>query len=59
MEKRGGGINSLELVDMNNKIDSYYQIFVKFNTIDSMGANFINTCLEKITDTFKFYVEEK
>ena len=59
MEKRGGGINSLELVDMNNKIDSYYQIFVKFTTIDSMGANFINTCLEKITEIFKSYVEEK
>ena len=36
MEKRGGGINSLELLDMNNKIDNYYQIFVKFNTVDSM-----------------------
>ena len=59
MEKRGGGINSLELVDMNNKIDSYYQIFVKFTTIDSMGANFINTCLEKITEIFKSYIEEK
>ncbi len=59
MEKRGGGINSLELVDMNNKIDSYYQIFVKFTTIDSMGANFINTCLEKITQIFKSCIEEK
>ncbi len=59
MEKRGGGINSLELVDMSNKIDSYYQIFVKFTTIDSMGANFINTCLEKITEIFKSYIEEK
>ena len=59
MEKRGGGINSMELVDMNNKFDSYYQIFVKFTTIDSMGANFINTCLEKITEIFKSYIEEK
>ena len=59
MEKRGGGINSLELLDMNNKIDNYYQIFVKFNTVDSMGANFINSCLEKITDTIKFFVKEK
>ena len=59
MEKRGGGISSLELVDMNKKIHCYYQIFVKFNTIDSMGANFINSCLEKITEVFKFYIEEK
>ena len=53
MEKRGGGISSLELADMSKKINSYYQIFVKFNTVDSMGANFINTCLEKITEIFK------
>ena len=59
MDKRGGGIKSLELINMNNKIDSYYQIFVKFTTIDSMGANFINTCLEKITEIFKSYIEEK
>ena len=59
MEKRGGGISSLELADMSKKINSYYQIFVKFNTVDSMGANFINTCLEKITELFKFYVGEK
>ena len=59
MEKRGGGISSLELADMSKKINSYYQIFVKFNTVDSMGANFINTCLEKITEIFKFYVGEK
>ena len=24
-----------------------------------MGANFINSCLEKITEVFKFYIEEK
>ncbi len=59
MEKRGGGITSIELIDMNKKINCYYQIFVKFNTIDSMGANFINSCLEKITEIFKFYIEEK
>ena len=59
MEKRGGGISSLELIDMNKKINHYYQIFVKFDTVDSMGANFINSCLEKITEIFKFYVEEK
>ena len=59
MEKRGGGITSLKLVDMNDKIHNYYQIFVRLNTADSMGANFINSCLEKITDTFKFFIKEK
>ena len=59
MEKRGGGITFMELVDMNKKIHDYYQIFVKFNTIDSMGANFINSCLEKIVQAFKSHIEEK
>ena len=59
MEKRGGGISSLELIDMSEKINNYYQIFAKFSTIDSMGANFINSCLEKVTEVFKFYIEEK
>ena len=59
MEKRGGGISNLELVNMTNKINCYYQIFVKFNTIDSMGANFINSCLEKITEVFESHVKKK
>ena len=32
---------------------NYYQIEVKFETIDSMGANFINSCLEQIAETLK------
>ena len=47
MEKRGGGILDFELVDMTDKIENYYQIRVSFNTVDSMGANFINSCLEE------------
>jgi len=47
MEQRGGGVLGFELIDMSNKIDNYYQIKVSFNTVDSMGANFINSCLEE------------
>jgi hydroxymethylglutaryl-CoA reductase len=49
MEKRGGGISGLELIDLTGKIRGLYQIRVSFNTADSMGANFINGCLEGMT----------
>ena len=49
MIKRGGGINSINLIDMSRKYNNYYQLSVSFNTVDSMGANFINSCLEIIT----------
>ncbi|WP_088323740.1 hydroxymethylglutaryl-CoA reductase, degradative [Polaribacter tangerinus] len=53
MEKRGGGILDIELVDKTNKLDNYYQLHVTFETRDSMGANFINSCLEAIANTFR------
>lgn len=46
MEKRNGGIKDIELIDMTDQIDNYYQIKASFDTRDSMGANFINSCLE-------------
>ncbi|MDT0294169.1 hydroxymethylglutaryl-CoA reductase, degradative [Mesonia ostreae] len=48
MEKRGGGILSLELRDKTSALANYYQIHVEFETLDAMGANFINSCLEEI-----------
>ena len=53
MEKRGGGILDIELRDKTDQLDNYYQLYVTFETVDSMGANFINTCLETIAKTFK------
>lgn len=47
MEDRGGGILDIELVDMRDKIPNYFQLKAEFETIDSMGANFINSCLEE------------
>ncbi len=58
MEKRGGGILDFELIDMTSKIDNYYQIKVSFNTVDSMGANFINSCLEEFGEVLKKFVKE-
>lgn len=51
MEKRGGGIMDVELVDMTHEIADYYQLKVSFDTCDSMGANFINSCLESFANT--------
>ncbi|WP_375325508.1 hydroxymethylglutaryl-CoA reductase, degradative [Flagellimonas sp. GZD32] len=53
MEKRGGGINNLELRDFSHKIDGYYQLHCTFETLDAMGANFINSCLEQFAVTLK------
>jgi len=53
MEKRGGGILDIALVDKTDKLANYYQLFVSFETKDSMGANFINSCLEAIAHKFK------
>ena len=47
MEERGGGIKDLELIDFTETEKDYYQIRGYFETVDSMGANFINSCLEE------------
>ncbi len=57
MEKRGGGILDFELLDMRDKLSNYYQIKVSFETKDSMGANFINSCLEESAKTLKEFVK--
>ena len=53
MEKRGGGIIDIELRDKTQDIKGYYQLHVSFETLDAMGANFINSCLEQFAKTFK------
>ncbi|RYC51944.1 hydroxymethylglutaryl-CoA reductase, degradative [Flagellimonas olearia] len=53
MEKRGGGIKNIELRDLNDKIEGYHQLHCTFETLDAMGANFINSCLEQFAKTLK------
>jgi hydroxymethylglutaryl-CoA reductase len=53
MQKRGGGILNITLVDKTNELPNYYQLHATFNTKDSMGANFINTCLEQFAKTLE------
>lgn len=53
MEKRGGGILSVQLIDKTADLPNYYQLHIRFETKDSMGANFINSCLEAIATAFR------
>ena len=53
MEKRGGGISKIELRNKTSQLKDYYQLHCTFETLDAMGANFINSCLEQFAQTFK------
>jgi hydroxymethylglutaryl-CoA reductase len=53
MEKRGGGILDLRLVDRTNDEPGYYQLLGEFDTRDAMGANFINSILETLGHKWK------
>ncbi len=53
MEQRGGGIIDILLEDYTAELLNYYRINVRFETVDSMGANFINTVLEQMALTLK------
>ena len=51
MQRRGGGIVDIVLKDKTNLLPNYYQLHATFETKDSMGANFINSCLEQFAKT--------
>ena len=53
MQKRGGGILDIQLKNKTTELDNYYQLHATFETKDSMGANFINSCLEQFAKTLK------
>lgn len=59
MEKRGGGLLDLKLIDRTKDEPGYYQIWAEFETCDAMGANFINSVLELLGRSFKNHVEAK
>ncbi len=50
MNQRGGGIMKINLKDLTDQMEGYYQLEVIFETADSMGANFMNSCLEQMAD---------
>lgn len=57
MERRGGGIIDMVLIQKPEILEDYYQLDVSFETVDSMGANFINTCLEFLAADWKQAIE--
>lgn len=53
MRNRGGGILNIKLIDKTAELEDYFQLKASFDTVDSMGANFINSCLEQFGKTLK------
>jgi hydroxymethylglutaryl-CoA reductase len=53
MQKRGGGILDIELRNKTKELAHYFQLHATFETKDSMGANFINSCLEQFAKTLQ------
>jgi len=58
MRERGGGILNIELIDKSAELENYFQIQASFDTKDSMGANFINSCLEQFSRTLKDKIQQ-
>ena len=58
MRQRGGGITDIVLKDKTTALTNYYQLHATFDTKDSMGANFINSCLEQFATTLKSIATE-
>ncbi|MFQ3369074.1 MAG: hydroxymethylglutaryl-CoA reductase [Flavobacteriaceae bacterium] len=58
MSKRGGGVKDIQLVNLNDQIENYFQLKATFDTQDAMGANFINSCLEQFSKTLKDNYED-
>lgn len=53
MVLRGGGVSDIFLVDKTDLEPGYFQLQATFETCDSMGANFINSCLERFAKTLQ------
>jgi len=53
MRKRGGGITDILLRHKSDQLKDYYQLHCTFETLDAMGANFINSCLEQFAKTLE------
>lgn len=58
MKERGGGIESITLINMCDREPGYYQLLMEVETCDSMGANFINSILENCAQALPQWFEE-
>jgi hydroxymethylglutaryl-CoA reductase len=59
MRNRGGGITDIQLIDFTAEEPGYYQIRASFETCDSMGANFINSVLERFGNTIEYFFDTR
>jgi hydroxymethylglutaryl-CoA reductase len=57
MEQRGGGITGIELLDLSDVEPNLYQLRGRFDTCDSMGANFINSVLEEFAASMERFLQ--
>ncbi len=57
MRQRGGGLRDIEFHDFTHLEPDYYQLRASFETCDSMGANFINSVLERFGDQLEHFIE--
>ncbi len=58
MRERGGGILDIKLKNKTAEEPGYYQLEARFETCDSMGANFINSILEEFAGILKHKLSE-
>lgn len=58
MEKRGGGIMGISLLELTKAGHGQYCMDFRFRTGDSMGANFINTVLEESSKFFELFLKD-
>jgi hydroxymethylglutaryl-CoA reductase len=54
MTNRGGGIKRIEFIKIDG-LQDIFQLRAHFETCDSMGANFINSVLERFASTLEIY----
>jgi hydroxymethylglutaryl-CoA reductase len=59
MEKRGGGVTGIQLKSFPKEAPGLFQLLVQFETVDSMGANFINSVLEAYASWLPEYFQSR
>jgi hydroxymethylglutaryl-CoA reductase len=59
MVRRGGGITGIEIKNQSHLIENYFQLHMTFETVDAMGANFINSVLEECSRGMADFFEQK
>jgi hydroxymethylglutaryl-CoA reductase len=59
MENRGGGITRTDLKQIPGLPGNYYQLDLEAETMDSMGANFINSLLEEMGKMIPGLIHQK